>query len=109
VDNALKDGVLVAGHAWRSSRVRHLRCGAIGEMSALPRSGLTALLRIGVAEASSGLEYPVVIGATAGAYAYVDRRPREALARIVTSQLDLDVLVHDRTAGIAAGIAMLGS
>ena len=49
------------------------------------------------------------IRATAWAHAQVNRRPGEAPARILTAQLDLDVLIHDRNAGIAARVALLSA
>jgi hypothetical protein len=37
----------------------------------------------------------------------VDRGAREALAGVLAAQLDLDVLIHDRDAGVAPRIAFL--
>ncbi len=66
------------------------------------------LLRIEVAEAPGGLEYPVMIRATPSAHAQMNGRPGETLARISTAELDLNVLVHDRSTGIAARVAWFG-
>jgi len=101
--------VVVAGHVFAPLRSGTFGSGAVSEMSAALLPCLTALLRIEVAETPRRLEHPVVVGAAPRAHAQVDCRTREALARIFTAQLDLDVLVHDRNPGIAAGITFLGA
>src|SRR5919197_5276721 len=82
----------------------------VSEMSRVAGAGLTApLLRVEIAEAPGRLEHPVVVGAAARADAKVDRGAREALAGVLAAQLQLDVLVHDRDAGVAARITLLGA
>src|SRR5215217_5058262 len=76
-----------------------------GRGGVLPRGSL----RIEIAEPPGGLEHPVVVGAAARADAEMDRRAREPLAGVLAAQLDLDVLVHDRHAAVAARVALLGS
>src|SRR5919198_4665029 len=77
-------------------------------MSRVAAARLTVpLVRVEIAEAPGRLEHPVVVGAAARAGAKVDRGAREALAGVIAAQLDLDVLVHDRDAGIAARVAVL--
>src|SRR5262245_3234209 len=61
-----------------------------------------------VGESAGGLEETVVIGAAAGAHLEVERGARELLAGIAAAQLDLDVLVHDWAARLAAGVALVG-
>src|SRR3954447_23939007 len=78
-------------------------------MSAPPSPRLTGSVGIDVAELARRLQHAVVIGAAAGADAQVDRGAREALARIAGLELDLDVLVHDRHAGVATRVAFLGA
>jgi hypothetical protein len=39
----------------------------------------------------------------------VDRGAREALAGVLAAELDLDVLIHNGHAGVAAGVALLGA
>jgi hypothetical protein len=49
-----------------------------------------------------------MICATPRADTQMDRHPGETLARILTAELDLNVLVHDRSAGVAACITFPG-
>src|SRR4051794_40911129 len=84
--------------------------GAVGEMSPAAAAGLTArLVRVDVAEAAGRLEHPVVVGTAARADSQVDGGTREARAGVLAAQLDLDVLVHDGDAGVAARVALLGA
>src|SRR5262249_24434118 len=57
-------------------------------------------------EPPSGLEQPVVVGATAGAAPHVDRGARERAGGIRTGQLELDVGVEDVLAGRTARVAL---
>lgn len=106
--SALRFCVSGLGRTVLTAEPGRLHC-TVSEMSPAPGAGLTDwLVRTDVAESTRGREYAVVIGAAAWAHAQVDGRPGEALARVLAAQLDLDVLVHDRNAGVAARIAVLG-